>query len=415
MRHLLAAMLVLLVGITDPLRATAEPAPSPGQGAETGSDLSLDEALRILWAQARTHIDRGEPRAALPLLTALVARAPHVPLFRSALADALAATGQTDRARYHYDLLRGAMRSDRDQAALDRRIDALERRQKPWSGHLFVGVVPASNPGRRTDLTTVTIAGLPFQLRDTARSGVGVELRGGLAWEPWLRDDLRGHLGVSVDAELYGSGIADDITLRGDARITAFGDRAQQLSFGIFAKRRWRGGEKWSDSLGAEIGLSRRVGESTLLSGRLIHETEQLSRGRAAVHRNTAELRARHIVSPQFQLRGTLRGEWRDSSNPFLSGFRSTLRGGGAYTFEGGLRVGLDITREINRFDGVNPVFGVRQRNNVWRGEVTLNHAEVSLMGFSPVVKLDLTRQRSTIPTSSFTNRALSLGLTRQF
>lgn len=414
MRMMLALVLAMgLAGFAAGSAGADSGAPASDIGDPTES-MTLERAVAILWAQARHHIDRGEPRAAIPILAALVSRAPDVPVFRSALADALAATGQEERARYHYELLRGGLRSTEDQAALDRRLDALDR-ARDWSGHLFFALEPATNPGKRTDVQTVTIAGLPFRLRDEPRAGTGMTLRGGLAWEPWLRNDLRGHLGLSVDAELYGSDMPDDITLRADARLTAHGDRARQLSFGIFAKRRWRGGDVWSDSLGATVGLSRRVGERTMLGGHLTHEREQLAGGRAAINRNSIDLNARHIVTAQFQLRGSLRGEWRDSENPFLSGFRATLRGGGEYTFEGGFRVGLDVTREWNRYDGVNPIFGVRRHDNLWRGALTLNHAEMSVMGFSPVMRVELTRQRSTIPVNSFSNRALSVGLTRRF
>ena len=116
------------------------------------------------------------------------------------------------------------------------------------------GVLPESNPVKRTDREEVRIGGVPFRLDEDAReaSGTGLFLSTGAQYSPAMADDWRGVLAASAAAKLYEQSDWNDISVQGDIGIARLFDRGS-ASGGLRVGRRWLGGDRYSDGIGPWI------------------------------------------------------------------------------------------------------------------------------------------------------------------
>ncbi|MBL4917925.1 surface lipoprotein assembly modifier [Szabonella alba] len=375
------------------------------------------ETVRRLWAIAVGYGRQGRPRAAIVPLERLVALQPADPRWRLELAAALAETGQQDRARYHYELARGADNlAPPIRRALEQRLDALDR-DKNWYLDFRLALIPESNAEKRTGAERVTIGGLQFGINPNARErpATGLDFGLGVTLLPQLAPDLRARLSAQFDARLFDGNASDDVTLRMGAGLLRFADHGQRLSADLFTTRRWLAGRAYTRSVGLELGYSRRISERMTFGATLLRDrTDYLSTPFHA-DRNALFLQAMHVVSSQLLLRGGLRFENRRSANPGLAGDAAGISLGGQYLFAGGLRVALDLHFDRNDFDGLHPLFGIRRQDRRQQAVIQITNANWNYKGFAPVLKLGYDRQKSTVIMNDYRNLSAAIGFTRSF
>ena len=405
-------------GIGAAERAIAEGRVAEGIAlAEAARPGDGDTEIRRLWALVTGYARQGRPRAAIAPLERLVALYPGDTRFRLELASALAEIGQDERARYHFELARGAQAlSTADRANIDARIDALDKR-KQWEGHFRLALIPESNAEKRTGAERVTIGGLNFGINPNARerAATGLDIGFGLTALPVLAPDLRAQIGFRLDGRIFDGKASDDVTLRLGAGLIRFADRGQRFSAEVFASRRWLADRPYTRAAGLELGYSRRLSDRgslgfTLLGDRTDYIGTPFHTDRGAVH-----VSAVHLVSSQLLLRGGLRFETRKSANAGLAGQASGMSLGAQYLFEGGLRVALDLHFDRNAFDGAHPLFGLRRIDRRGQAVMQITNANWNYGGFAPVLKLGYERQKSTIVLNDYRNLSASVGLTRSF
>ncbi|WP_204318821.1 surface lipoprotein assembly modifier [Pseudooceanicola aestuarii] len=375
--------------------------------------------LRRLWALAVAHVRAGRPRAALPQLERLVSLAPGNATYRLELATALERAGQEARARYHFDLSRGADLPAALAQEVDRRIDRIDR-ARTWEGRFRIALAPESNAARRTAAETVTLGSLPFRLNPAARArpAQGLDLGLGVTALPRLSPDLRLRLGLDLDARIYDGGAPDDLRLRGELGLLHLGDRRHRLGGGLLLDRRWIDGAPYSRSAGGYLTWGRALdaaGRSdlslTLLRDRIHHDGAP---GRDFT-RSLAALRLTRVVTPRLQLRAGLRLEHRDSATGSEAGQGGGITLGGQYAFRGGLLADLELDFARMDRDAADAFFGIRRRDRTGTLTLRLTHRDWTLAGFAPVLEVQAERQRSSNAIYSFDNRRASLGLTRRF
>jgi hypothetical protein len=382
-----------------------------------GRPQNRDAEIRRLWALVVGYARQGRPRAAIAPLERLVALQPAEPRFRLELASALAEIGQDERARYHFDLARGAQGlSPPDRQAISDRIDALDKR-KLWEGHFRLALIPESNAEKRTGAERVTIGGLNFGINPNARErpATGLDIGFGLAALPALAPDLRGQIGFRVDGRIFDGKASDDVTLRLGGGLIRFADRGQRFSAEVFTNRRWLADRPYTRAVGLELGYSRRLSDRSSLGVTLLGDRTDYIGTPFHTDRGIVHVNAVHLVSPQLLLRGGLRFETRQSANPGLAGQASGLSLGAQYLFEGGLRVALDVHFDRNAFDGVHPLFGLRRLDRRRQLMLQITNSNWNFSGFAPVLKLGYERQKSTIVLNDYRNLSGSIGLTRSF
>jgi outer membrane protein len=89
--------------------------------------------------------------------------------------------------------------------------------------------------------------------------------------------------------------------------------------------------------------------------------------------------------------------ENRNSSIGTLAGHLHGASIGGQYRFAGGIQVGLNLEYQVNRAEGIHPLFFVNRQDARIAGRVEITNAGWSWNGFAPVLQLSAERQRSNI------------------
>ena len=375
--------------------------------------------LRRLWALAMAQARADRPRAALPHLERLVSLAPENPTYRVELAAALDRAGQTDRARYHYDLARGAGLDPALGQEIADRIARIER-EKFWEGSFAIALTPESNAARRTAADTIFIGNLPFRLRPEAQAQAaqGVKINLGIAALPKLGPDLRARIGLSSEARLFEGSTPDDIQTTAELGLVHLGDRSRRIGGGVLLSKRWINGTDYARSKGGFLTWSRSLGMAagSSLAVTLLRDITDYDRAPfRQTTRTLGALRLTHLASSQMQLRIGLSLERSDSRLPWESGDRASLSIGAQYAFRGGILADLELSKGTLTRDATDPFFGIQRKDDRHIAQIRLTHRDWTLGGFAPVLELGLEKQRSSNSIYSYDNTRAAIGLTRRF
>jgi len=427
----LAAVIWALCATLPPAPALAQNAAPYARALDLAAEGRLQHALdalrawqpdtpagqeQKLWGEAVILRQMGREAEALPRLEALVARRPDVPRFRIALGETLAALGQGDRARLHFEEAL-ATDSEADRARAAKGLGALEV-TKDWSGHFALSVIPATNAAQRTSARTIMLQGRPFTINPSARraSAFGGRVQAGATYAPRLSEAVRLRFGLSGDAKIYDGNAEDDITLRGEAAVVLTLSPDTQVEGGLTYSRRWIDGAGYSTGPGLTIGfVTYPTPRSRLQFAAVMDDLDHDSAPALDGVRGLAVLAYGYAVSPQLHLRGSLRAERtnaRSASNSFTAW---EVGVGGTYAFRGGLRMGLDLGWREAEFDSMSLFYGTLREDEQLGATLRLSHAQVQMMGFAPVFELEYTKRTSTIPVYSFDDLSAQIGLTRRF
>ncbi|WP_258094131.1 surface lipoprotein assembly modifier [Salipiger pentaromativorans] len=384
-----------------------------------GAQPQPEAEARRLWALAMAHVRAGRPRAALPHLERLVSLAPANASVRLELAAALESAGQTERARYHYALARGANLSGDLAQEVDRRIDRIDR-AKNWEGSFRFAYTPESNAARRTAAETVVIGDLPFRLKSASRAqpAKGVELAFGLAALPKLGEDLRLRFGASLDARLYDGGAPDDIQARAELGFLQFGDHRRRFGGGLILGQRWIDSKPYSSSRGLYLNWGRALDSRarTNLSFTLLREQIDYERRTASgTTRSVLAASLTHIASQRLQLSFGLQLERTDDVLASEAGDTGAITLGARYAFRGGLLADLTMTFSRQERDGPDSLLGITRSDHRQNIDLKLTHRDWAVGGFAPVLELGVEKQRSTNTLYSYDNQRILIGVTRRF
>ena len=76
---------------------------------------------------------------------------------------------------------------------------------------------------------------------------------------------------------------------------------------------------------------------------------------------------------------------------------------------------GLSLRGELDDREGRNVTFGVARSDRTLSLDLRIYHRDFTIGTFAPELIMGVERNRSNIPLADYTNRYLSVGLTRQF
>ncbi|WP_108484144.1 surface lipoprotein assembly modifier [Oceaniglobus ichthyenteri] len=401
---------------------TAEQAVKNGQfttvipALESFAPKNETEELRRLWLLGVANARAGRAKAAVGPLSKLVAKVPASPVFRLELASALMAARQDTRARYHLEQVLGTNLPPAVRARVQSQINRLEK-PKNWQGYLRFALVPESNAARRTQAETVNFGGLDFNLSPGARAQAanGVELGFGFAALPIIGERTRARFGADVQARLFDGRAPDDVIVRANAALLHFGAPGKQLTAEAFATERWLAGSSYSRSSGVGFGYGRTLGSRTQIKFAAQHEWISYTQANYDVRRTAANVQLAYAATGQMRLRAGARIESRSSGYTPAAGVGKGISVGGDYTFAGGLRMGLDLSYDLNDYDGIDPLFGLQRSDRKTSATVQLTNQNWNFRGFAPVLKIGIERQSSTIILNSYRNVSTNIGITRSF
>ncbi|MEM1301689.1 MAG: surface lipoprotein assembly modifier [Pseudomonadota bacterium] len=381
------------------------------------SAITHGEGLAGLWASARTAVIDGDMTTAIPQLEALVAADPRNVHYRFELALALYRQGIRDRAAFHIEQLRGATLKPGERAAVEQLAREIEN-SSDWTGYVTFGIEPQSNTTGQTKDDTVNIGGFDFILNQDAlgNSGTLYRLQLGATYTPLLGEAWRGNFGIDLETvrgprtALYEDHTTLTFGLRPaltKGRFASFGLRAARHSYGtgtvnrseaLFASYGWRPTQAGQIKLG---GTARRLRYDDPLRP----DTKELG----------VTLTYGHAIGGNARLEGTLSRTNYYSDKPSDDGRRYAVSLSGLYAFDGGLIGGLTIRYSDDRRDGIVHLFGVQRHERKRSIEARLHHAQFTLFGFAPQLRVGYEVNDSSIPLTDHDNRYATIAFSRQF
>ena len=367
------------------------------------------------WEAALQDMRAGRPRAAIPVLEVLVRDYPGVTAFRLELALAHFQAQDAANAAFHFNRALEGELTDAQRRQVERHLRAIEER-RDWSTTLSFNIVPESNPGRSSRAETINIGGFDFVIDPPAPSGVGIRLGAGVTYTPRFSRDVSGLLSLSLSSAIYENGDMNDIGLRGEAGLTVRGDPGRQVTSGLYANRRWLGGDGFSREHGVFAGFGTRPVPGTSLSlrgeyGRLSHDT--LANRDGSVLRLSGSVS--RTVSPQLAVRARLSATRTSAVADFNSGKVLGAGVGMTYRFESGWMASGDLNALRERRDGRSPLFVQTRADTEYSATLRASNGNFSYRGFTPVLELGFQRRDSNIALYEFKNTWMGVGFSRTF
>ncbi|WP_172975954.1 surface lipoprotein assembly modifier [Sulfitobacter sp. THAF37] len=381
-----------------------------------GAPLRAQQSLEDTWLTAVGFVQAGEPGRALPLIERLVSARPRNKKYRFELALALFRLGRDGRAKFHLEQLRGADLTPQERQVINRMIGAIDAR-RVWSGYFGLNIRPESNGTKQTEDRVLVIGGLPLTLDETAigKATVSTIVTTGLTFAPEIGEGMKARL--SLDAYLkHNSEVAlRDYILTGRTGLSYTTPQQRYWDGGLLLGTRRAADRPYSETVGLYLNHARRVGNAgTLRLGGEVSRTFR-RRGLADIDRMFLSVGYTHAVGGNAQLSFTGFVERNDSAQLTTDGLRRGLNLSGLYAFDGGLMTSLTLRGEMDDRTGVSRLFGAARSDRKLAADLRVYHRDFRIGSFAPEIQFGIERNRSNIPLADYTNRYLSIGLTRKF
>jgi hypothetical protein len=392
-------------------------AQAPAQAQQPLNRSAAVTLLRTEFARAQALLEARRPDEARAILERLVIAAPETPAFRLLLAELLLRQGVADRARFHYQALRGARLAPADRAHVEGRLATLAA-DKRWAAHLSFGLVPQSNVGKRTADDTITIGGIDFLLDDAsrARSGTGLSYSAGLTRRVVLAPATRLRFGVQASGFVYADRRFNDMRLNALAALERQAGQNLTVEMGLNHTLRLLADRPHARGPGLWLAAKTRLGRATVLTTRVQVDwlTHPDAPGLDGARRGLS-LGLHHQASPTLALTAQLSFDRTDARQPAQAGNGATLALGLRHAFAGGVTVGLDASLRRDARDAPDALFGLRRQDHTTSVALKLMRRDLRIFNHAPMIEIRHEQRRSTLPLAAFRNTSVGLYLSREF
>lgn len=380
--------------------------------ADTDGELRIEARYRLALMLDGT----GKPRQAIAELQEILAEKPDQPGIRLILARMLTAVGESRAARREYQLAQAAGLPPDVTALVDQFLGAL-RSSKKVGGSLSLVVAPDSNINRSTGSDTIATVFTPFTLSEDARaqSGIGTSLAAqGYARLP-LADRLSLLAKLNGQADLYpGKPQFNDI--RGGGQVGLEWQSAKsRISPGIGRSYRWYGGELYATATAFSLTWTHQASRKTSI--------EAAFAANRAVYADNAALDG-WIYDASLSYQRNLSN--RDGVSVGLSVQRQAAADPAYATTSGGVeglywrqvgKVSLAGSLALRRLEADERINLLPERRRDWLVSATAaaSFANTRVAGFSPLARINYSRNFSTVELYDYSRIRLELGLVRTF
>jgi outer membrane protein len=287
---------------------------------------------------------------------------------------------------------------------------------KPVSMSLEVSLAPSTNVNRATSAKTLDTIIAPFDLSDDARakSGLGLRIGGQVFARLPVKPKLQLTARLSGQSNLYRDSQFDDAVTA--AQIGAELQLGKvQLRPQIGRSYRWYGHSLYATTNSVSINFSRPIGRRAQL---------EVQGGAGWADYRTNDLQDGQIYDASISYERALTP--RSGGSFTLSGQRQVAADRGYSTTSGGAN--LVVWREMGkatvfanaglyRLEGDARLFLFPDRRKEWLGRAGIGATfrQIKIAGFSPVVRLNYERNKSTVGIYDYSSLSGDIGITRAF
>ena len=375
-----------------------------------------EERIERLFLLGSAEVRLRRFREAAQRFEAILAMRPDLTRVRLELAEVYHMLGRDEKARYHFEASLADNLPSSVESAVEGYLDRIDARKR-WSVSLSVGVLPETNPVKRTDREEVRIGGIPFRLNDDAReaSGIGRLVSAGAQFSPVLSDNLRGVLAASSAAKLYDQSDWNDISVQADIGIARLLDRGS-VAGGIRLGRRWLSGERYSTGIGPWARGRVRLSPALRLDVSLDAERRDhpIRRGLDAW---VFSLRPGldYALRPSTTLRTEIELEKINARENRQGSRLVGVAVAASQAFQGGFSVSPRVSILRRRFADRDPLFQKTRADRLVRISVNVLHRTLQYRGFAPYLGCVFEWNRSNIPINTYRNQGCVLGISKAF
>jgi hypothetical protein len=296
-------------------------------------------------------------------------------------------------------------------------LSAIQSR-KTFTYSVNLSLAPDSNINAAAASNHVTLFGLPFQLSENSmqKSGIGiVTALSGEIFTP-LVSGVRLRTGGSVYGTFYpGHSMFDDIQARADLGPQWLFPGGDVSVLGVVGKR-WYGLEPYSESAGGRLegdyNITKQLQISSYLEGLSdSYHTQQ--------YYNGYNLDQGNFLTYYFDSRTLVRliggGGYQSATTDAFEYWYWHAGIGVQFEFPWGITAYVQPDVRFSYYSGVDPFFGIRRSDRLYTGKISAYKRDWNVMGFSPVLSVQYTRNVTNDPLYRFHRVQFQIGVTRQF
>jgi outer membrane protein len=376
------------------------------------------ESTEALFLIAECASEQRKFADAIPYYRKILVDHPDLIRVRLDLARAEFETGDDEGADYNFRLALAA--SDLPDTVVDNighYLAAIQSR-KTFSYSVNLSVAPDSNINAAAASNHVTLFGLPFELSQNAvqKSGIGVVANlSGELFTP-LSQDLRLRTGGSLYSALYpGHSQFDDIQARASIGPQWLFGRGDVSALAVVGKR-WYADSPYSESVGGRLegdyNLTKQLQLSSYLEGLSdSFHTQQYFNGYNLDQGNYLT----YYFNPRMLVRLIGGAGYQSATTDAYEYWYWRFGFGVQFEFPWGITAYAQPDVKISYYSGLDPFFAMRRTDRLYAGRLSLYKRDWNFWGFSPVLSLLYTDNRSNIPIYKFHRLQAQLGVTKQF
>jgi outer membrane protein len=376
------------------------------------------DSTDALFLMAESKSEQGKFADAIPYYRKILAAHPDLVRVRLDLARAEFETGDDEGSDYNFRLaLAEQGLPDTVVDNIGHYLSAIQSR-KTFTYSVNLSAAPDSNMNAAAASKNITLFGLPFELsqNSTQKSGIGVtSTLSGEYFTP-LATNLRLRTGGLFYSELYpGHSQFDDIQARATIGPQWLFNGADASLLAVVGKR-WYGGSPYNESVGGraegDYSITKQLQLSSYLEGTSdSYHTQQFYNGYTLDQGNFLT----YYFSPRMLVRLIAGLGYQGATTDAYEDWYWHLGFGVQFEFPWGITAYAQPDVKIGYWSGVDPLFGVRRLDRLYGGKIAAYKRDWEVLGFSPVLSVTYTDNRSNIPIYKFHRIQAQIGVTRQF
>lgn len=354
--------------------------------------------------------------AAISYYRHILVNEPDAERVRLELARVFFLKGDYDNADRQFRFARAGNVEDAVKANIDRFLSAINRLRE-WTFNFSFALAPDTNENAATNLSLVSIYGLPFELTPDARrkSGVGAAGEIGGEWSPPISDNLKARIGADIYRLDYSGSQFDDMTISsyaGPQWLFADGD-ISVLASGF---QRWYGNRLYANGVGGKLAGDYGI-TSDLLIGASVGAQSIFYRGFSAQNGPLVSVQAQatYVLSPSslFQLQSGFNRQQTEQTPYSYSGYWFGV--GYSQDLPLGFSAGFQPTYYVTDYDAPLLAFGATRHDHAMSLSFNLLNRRLDYNGLTPRFSYTYTNQQSSIPLYRYSRNQFQIGITSQF
>ncbi len=402
---------------------------------------------RTLFIEGLILKAEGHLPAAVEKYRAALADDSSLTMVRAELAHTLYLLGEDDSAKHHLELLKGVAPTAEQARDITQFIEAIDAR-RPVKVSAYVGIAPSSNINNGSSNNKVIVGGVPLEIDNEEKSGIGIAAGINAAYTRELDDQLSAVIGFGAHTLQYEGNEYDQLSVSETAEIR-YKTQAGYVGLGALSSQSLNGGlanvSEWVDFSG-DISAWTLGPRFTLFHG--IAPDLAFNGSATVLRQEYADVEVAGCVPAPGEdcmtdsyyngWLGTIEGKL---SKVFAADLTGYVSGGVArditdgrddldyWSVFGTLGIykefpwGVTATTEIEAlrqvydadFNPVYPELAVPRRDTQLGTTVALWKRDFSILGYSPVIEYNFTWNSSNIDFFDYTSHTVDFRLTKEF